>query len=214
HKLKLCGMTLLLALAIVPLGNFLINASLNPEQINTWFSSTVQLEYSNLFGSPEELRRKLKLNHTSYLWAYLQWTWHKGEIFAVLLSLLILFGWSLKRVSVKQDNESNSDSVTDRYRLAALMTARSCLATLLIFATVYLAVAPAVIVAQDRKLEKEYQSLFKPTLLKAKIDQLESEIRADQNLIKQFREEINPIRQRLIEDAESLKPSQNNNQRQ
>ncbi len=208
HKLKLCGMTLLLALAIVPLGTFLINASLNPEQTNAWFSSTVQSEYSNLFGSPEELRKKLKLNQSSYQWAYLQWTWHKGEIFAVLLSLFFLFSWSLKRVSVKQEKESNSDSVTDRYRRATLMTARSCLATLLILTTVYFAVAPVVIVAQDRKLENEYQPLLKPKLLKADFDQIKSEIQADQKMIKQYREEIKSIRQRLIEDAESLGSSQ------
>ncbi|WP_145225771.1 hypothetical protein [Gimesia algae] len=210
HKLKLCGMTLLLALAIVPLGTFLIKASLNPEQTNAWFSSTVQSEYSNLFGSPEELRQKLKLNHSPYQWAYLQWTWHKGEIFAVLLSLLFLFGWSLKRVSVKKEKECNSDSVTGHYRRAAQMTARSCLATLLILTTVYFAVAPAVIVAQDLKLENEYQTLLKPKLLKADFDQIKSEIQADQSLMQQYREEIISIRERLIEDAESMSPSHNN----
>ncbi|QDT99218.1 hypothetical protein V144x_47290 [Gimesia aquarii] len=114
-----------------------------------------------------------------------------------LIAVLTL--WMLKKY------ENPSLSRTRRFFMqTGRWGAKLCLVAVLLSLSVYLAVAPTVITAQNRKNEKETEWLMNPLHPLQKVEQIKAEIKSTPSIIQSFEERIKEIQERLIEEADRV----------
>lgn len=208
QKLTACGLVLLVTLLIISAGAEVTRASLNPAELQTWFGREISVADANPFRMLAARNKQTQKQIPAWIWIYPQWTARHGEAFAVLLSLLILLGWSLMRWSrSRKDQQSGSADVSPRpqnWQAGVRLLRRSSLIALLVVTTVYLAVTPSLIKAENRDYQKRSQALFNPFESLQKVETIQSEIKNDPALIRSFDLLIKEIQQRLTDEAAQI----------
>jgi|GEM_PF-2943101 len=208
RKKTVCGLVLLVTLLIFPAGAEVTRASLNPAELQTWFGREISVADANPFRTLAAWNNQSQKQMPEWIWIYPQWTAHHGEGFAILVSLSILFGWSLLRWSRspndQQPEPADVSPQTKLWQAGVCLLLRSSLIALLVVTMVYLTVIPSVIKARNRDHQKRYQALLNPQQSLQKFETLQSEIKNDPALMQSFHQRIKEIQQEYSEEAAQM----------
>lgn len=208
QKLIICSLVLLLSLLILPAGAELMQASLSPAGLQTWMEREVSATDTDPFQELAAWNNLSQKQIPKWIWIYPHWTAHHGAGFAVLFSLSILLGWSIRRWSrFTKDQQSGSTDVgppPKNWHSAVRLLKHPSLTALFLITTVYLAVTPTVIIARDNEYQRRMEWLENPLQPLQKLDSIKAEIKNDPVKIQRFNQEINEIQQRLIEEAKQI----------
>lgn len=200
--LLICGLVLLLASVAVPYGLNLVRVDHIPMNLRaplypiTWRNI---LGMRAVVGIPENQFSLYNLPATQ---VWLIWYWLAGELFATLISLSILCLWYLKRQS-RFIAGGFPKLLQTRKRMvlnhASRMLAKSCGITALLFALIYLAIAPEFLQSSEKQILRNYQKLTDSKLDQAETKAIQAEIEADPSTMARLRSIADKDKKQFLE---------------
>lgn len=189
RKLLLSAVLLGLGLLVVPSGRLLVTRYLG--SLRDGLRVPPSGDWSGLPLTPEELQAATKLED-SWGWVLLQWDAWRGLLAAGAGAVIILMVWSLIRCARSRPGgwrELFRDHKRHALSQIAGEVARSTGTLGVVALLVYLAVAPAVSEYLDTKYRTDLQ-FFDDAAMWELVENTQTEIRADEALMNQFRDEV------------------------
>jgi hypothetical protein len=192
---KLLACSLLLSLSVVTVQACTELAKVMSHQIvaKTWISPTVAMEAEDLHIGPSELRNELNLKGSKWVWAFIQWKVHYGEIAALLVAVGLLLVWHLIRQAHRVEGgfrEILRSQKRSQIRQAATVVAKSCAVASLVFSLAYLVATPALADSMESYHQINYELLVNPSHARNELKGLRAQITSDESLMARFNAEI------------------------
>ncbi|WP_298868473.1 hypothetical protein [uncultured Gimesia sp.] len=204
------GLILLLAAITVPYGLNLARVYQIPVNLTDPIYPVTWRNILGLYAVPGIPENYFSLYSQTATQVCLIWYWLAGEIIATLISLSILCLWYLKRQS-RFITGGFPKLLQTRKRIvlnhAGRMLAKSCAVTALLFALIYLAVAPGLLQSSEKQILRNYQKLTDSKTDQAETRAIQAEIEADPSTMARLRSMAEKSKQRFTEQKIQQEPS-------
>lgn len=187
------SLVLLLSFLVVPTTTKLVATTSNEEGLRAWFSPVLSKDATNLFNRPHQLKRKLNLEDSNWTWALIQWHTHKGVRFTVVLTLLILIGWSFFRQARSLEGgyrELFRAQKRTFIRETGYLVSSSFVVAAITFSLFTLATTPSIVADRDRKYLLEYPLLANPLQISNEVKTLTFVVKSDESTMLKLKAEI------------------------
>ena len=162
-------------------------------EAQAWISPTVGKEAQGMLFDAEELQSTMKMDDSSWAWAFIQWQVYNGPLVAPIIAVVMVMVWHLIRRAgrieggVRQILRSQKRS---ELRQSGKSVAGSCLVAALIFLVLYLGTTPPVADKMDTYHRVHYARMARPADAWKEIAELTVEIRANKETMARMQAEI------------------------
>lgn len=162
-------------------------------EAQAWISPTVGKEAQGMHFDAEELQSTMKLDDSSWAWAFIQWQVYHGPLVAPIIAVVFVMVWHLIRRAGRIEGGVRQILRSQKkieLRQSGKSVAGSCLVAALIFLVLYLGTTPPVADKMDTYHRVHYARMARPADAWKEIAELTVEIRANKETMARMQAEI------------------------
>jgi hypothetical protein len=201
RKFLAVGVVFLIALVAVPAGTAL---EMMTDEFETrgWISPTVWERAKGLHIGADELQSAMKLEDSSWTWAFIQWQAHDGPVVAPLMAVVILLAWHVIRQSRQVEGGLRQIFRSGKrraIRLTGMSVAGSCSVASIFFLLLYLGTTPTVADMMNTFHRVHYERLARPSLAWEEIAETTVLVKSDEKTMSKLQAEIDERNRELAE---------------